>query len=257
MMKILALSLFAVVFAAGGVFAQEDLGPATGAVANLEAGFPTRILDTTVTPAGEIELGIAGGYLTNGTTIETLLLQVNYGLIQNVQLSANVPLVLGQGLVAGNGDVNVDVLWAFLAEEDGGALPALGIIGGVKFPSGEGYTGWDGKVVLVATKTLGEVRAHLNAGYTTLGSNTPGVRADTDEFALGLDYPVLDNLVLIGDVVSAEGPVKGMDRLEFIEVGGRYALTEVDTLSAGVSVSIGNGNATPDFTATVGYQRAL
>lgn len=256
MKKILALSLFVVVFAAGGVFAQEDLGPATGAVANLEAGFPTQIVDTTVTPAGEIELGVAGGYVTNGITFETVRLQANYGLTEGVQLSADMPLVIGQGLVPGNGDINVDVLWAFLAEE--GSIPSLGVIGGVKFPSGEGYTGWDGKVVLVATKTLGEARAHLNAGYTTLGSNGAApVRADTDAIALGLDYPILDNLVLIGDIVSAEHPVKGADRLEFIEVGGRYALTEVDTLSAGISIGIGNGNATPDFAATVGYQRAL
>ncbi|MHC4715260.1 MAG: hypothetical protein ACYTAN_18650 [Planctomycetota bacterium] len=83
------------------------------------------------------------------------------------------------------------------------------------------------------------------------------IRNDTDFIAIGMDYPLLDNLVLIVDAYSEEARFEGGDRLEAVEGGVRWALSDIDTLSIGVSAGIGNGNITPAFTAAVGYQRAL
>lgn len=255
MRKVLLVGLLGVVFAAGPVFAQEALGPASGNVANLEAGFPTAIIDTTTTAPSDFEAGLALTYQTNGQVLHLALLQVNYGLMDGLQLSAAMPAVLGEGMVRGNGDITLAALWAFLAEE--GNMPSMAVGVGLKVPTGEGFTGWDGTIIAAVTKTFGQARVHLNAGYTTIGDDAAGVRNDVDFLMLGMDYPLLDKLVLVVDAYSAECPVFGGDRLEALEVGVRAELTEVDTLSAGVSVGIGNGNVTPEFTATVGYQRAL
>ena len=264
MKKVLLASMLGVVLAAVPAFAQETLGPAGGNVGNLEGaftaalpalGFPVALIDTTTTAPSVFEVGMAATYVTNGGCVYFGLLQANYGLMDGLQLSANMPLVVGEGLVTGNGDLNLDVLWACLAEQ--GNMPSVGIGGGVRLPTGEGFTGYDGRIVGAMTKTLGQARLHFNAGYTTIGNRSLGVRNDADVFALGMDYPILDNLVLVGELISQEAPVEGADRWEFVEGGVRAALTDTDTLSAGVAVGIGNGNATPDFMATVGYQKAM
>ncbi len=242
-------------FAAVPAFGQEALGPAEGSVANLEAGFPTAIIDTTPTPTTAWEMGVAAGYVTNGAVYETAKIQVNYGIMEAVQVSAAWNAVLGEGLVAGNGDTTLSMLWAALGED--GNMPSMGLMLAGRLPTGDGFTGYDGTIAGAATKTVGEARFHLNVGYTTIGNNQTANRADADFVAIGMDYPILDDMVLVVDAYSAEAPVMGADRLEAIEAGIRTALSDIDTLSVGVSTRIGNGNATPEFTATVGYQRAL
>ena len=242
---------------AAPVFAQEAaMAPSTGGnIANLEAGFPAAIIDTNVTETGVIELGVAGAYVTNGAVYETGLVQVNYGVMPNVQASAKWPMILGEGLVAGNGDTVVAVT-AGLLEEDAD-MPALGLEVAGKAPTGRGFTGYDGTVTGVLTKTFGDMRLHVNAGYTTIGNNVTANRADADSFKVGIDFPLIDNVVMIVDAFSDEAPVKGADRIEAVEAGIRCALTDVDILSVGVGAGVGNGNATPAFVAVVGYQRAL
>jgi len=253
-----AALLFA--FVVAPVFAQGagepvDLGPVGGGIGNLEPGFPTAIADTSTTPETAWEVGVAGSYITNGTVFEEALLQVNYGILENLQLRGTWAWVIGEGRVAGNGDTDVGLLWAFLAEDD--MMPSMGIEISGKAPTGDGFTGYNGTAIGVLTKTFGEARVHLNAGYTTIGDDRPGIRNDADYFAIGMDYPLLDNLVLVADGFSLEAPVEGGDRIEMVEAGVRAAVTDVDIISFGVATSVGNGNITPDFTATLGYQRAL
>lgn len=259
MKKFLGAALL-LAFAVAPVFGQGagepiDLGPVTGGIGNLEPGFPASIADTTTTPETTWEAGLAGGYVTNGGTYEAALVQVNYGILENLQVRGTWGWLLGEGTVVGNGDTTIGLLWAFLAEED--AMPSMGIEIAGRAPTGDGFTGYNGTATGVLTKTVGETRVHFNAAYTTIGASNPGVRNDSDYFAVGMDYPLLDNLVLIVDAFSAEATFEGNDREEMVEAGVRAALSDVDILSFGVAVGIGNGNATPDFVAVVGYQRAL
>lgn len=255
MKRLLLAAFVGVVLAAAPACGQEALGPATGNVADLAGGFPTLLEDTTTAPLGSITVGIAGGYLTNGTSIETALIEVNYGLLENLELSADWLWVVGSGRIAGNGDTYLSALWAPIAED--GYMPSMGLSAGARLPSGDGFTGYDGTIVGVVTKTIGQVRVHLNAAYTTIGNSLPGIKSDADAFALGMDCPIVDGLVLVADVFSLESPLQGGDRVQGVEAGVRAALTEKDTLSVGVSVGDGAGNVTPKFTAAVGYQRAL
>ena len=136
-------------------------------------------------------------------------------------------------------------------------VPALGIELSGRFPTGYGFTGYDGTLNGVASKTFGEIRAHVNAAYTTIGNNDTADRAHTDSFKIGADYMVVDNTCLIVDAFSNLAPARGLDRVQGAEVGVRTALTDVDILGVGIGFGLGNGNLTPDFTATVSYQREL
>ncbi|MCD6404894.1 MAG: hypothetical protein J7M19_03620 [Planctomycetes bacterium] len=256
MRKVFLVALVGVMFSAAPVFAQEgDLGPVGGNLGNLTPGFATSLADTTTVEVGQVELGLAGGYWTNGTVFETGAVQLTYGLVDNVELIGKWGWVLGESKVDGNGDTVVGINAKLVEENDN--MPSMAVEVSGRCPTGDGFTGYDGTVLGVASKTYGDLRVHVNAGYTTIGDSTSGMRSDTDYFAAGIDYPLLDNVVLVVDGVSAESAYEGEDRLQSAEAGIRTSLTDVDTLSVGVSVSVGNGNATPDFTATVGYQRAL
>jgi hypothetical protein len=254
-MRLLALAIL--VFAAAGVVAQEEpmAKPMASPAADLSAGLPTQIIDTVTLPVNKTEVGAALGYVTDGGTYETGLIQVAYGILADLQGTAKLPLILGQGHVTGNFDSTLALLWAPVKEEE--TIPALGLELSGKFPTGYGFTGYDGTLNGIATKTFGEIRAHINAAYTTLGNNQTANKAHTDSFKIGADYMVVDNTCLIVDAFSNLAPVSGVDRVQGAEVGVRTALTDVDVLGVGIGFGLGNGNATPDFTATVSYQRAL
>lgn len=249
MKKILALVV--VVLASACVFAQEPMKSGPSAAMDLSSGIPTAIADTVVLPVNAFEVALAGGYVTDGIVYETGLIALTYGVLEDVQITAKWPMIFGEGKVTGNGDTTIAALWAPWKVED----VSMGIELAGRTPTGEGFTGYDGTITGIATMPIGEVRAHVNAGYTTIGNNQTADRAHTDSFKLGMDYMAMDDVCVILDVFSNMAPVRGADRLEMVEAGVRYAMTEVDIISAGVAVSIGNGNATPDFVGTLGYQR--
>ena len=248
------LLVLAVVLASSVVFAQEA-APLSSAAKDLSAGFGTSVIDTLTLPAGKLELGAAAGYVTNSEVFETGLISVTYGIIDGLQANANWPLVLGEGHLDGNGDTNLGLLWE--AVKDDGSTPALGLQLSGRIPTGYGFTGYNGTLTGVITKSFGEFRLLGNAGVTTIGKNGDDGRNHTDSFKIGADYMVLDNIDVIVDLSSDMASVQGADRIEALEIGMRYAMTDVDVLSAGIAVGIGNGNATPDFMGTVGYQRCF
>ena len=257
-MKVRLFLAVAVLAIAAPVFAQETAVPeptTVSNVANLEQGFPAQVVDTMPTETGRWELGVTGGYVTNGEAYETALLQANYGLVENVQMYAKWPLIVGEGRVVGNGDTSLEVLGKFVEEQDMIPSMAVELIG--RTPTGEGFTGYDGTIRGIASKSFGDLRAHVNAAYTTIGNNETASRNDADAFTIGVDYPLTDTVVLIVDAFSNESFVEGNDRVEMVEVGVRAAITDVDTVSFGVGTGVGNGNATPDFQAVLGYQRLI
>ncbi len=255
MKKLIGLALLLAFVAAPAVAQPVGLGPVTEPVGNLEPGFPTAIADTTTTPATAVEFGVAGSYRTNGGTWEEALIQVNYGILDELQLRGTWNVIIGEGRVDGNFDTVAGLLWVPVLEED--MIPSMGIEISGRAPTGLGYTGYDASALGILTKTFGEARVHLNAGYTTIGDRRSGIRNDADFYALGMDYVIQDDLILVANASTEEARWKGVKRIHMIEAGVRSALTDVDILSFGVGAGLGPGKATPAFTATVGYQRAM
>jgi hypothetical protein len=234
---------------------------------NLEAGFPTSLIDNTTVPTGRavfgMNLGADSGDVMPDQIMATTLLEVQYGVAPDVQLTAKWPLVLTEGAADGNFDTTVALLWAPVKEQDN--VPALGAEVALRAPTGVGKSGWDGSITGIASKKFGEIGTFLNATYTTVGNNDDffGVnipRANhTDSFKIGADYMVVDNVCVVADYVNQQSwiGVPGVDRVQLVEVGARIAVTDVDMVSIGTAFGVGNGNATPEIIGTVGYQRLL
>jgi len=289
------LAAVCVLFFMGVALAADEpmIPQAASDAGNLEAGFPTSIIDNTTVPQGRLVVGINAGIdagspypnvQDDGTpafswkrTILTSMWEVQYGIMPDAQITAKWPLIVGKGVVSGNFDTTLALLWAPVKEDD--TMPALGVEVAVRVPTGYGKSGWDASVTGVASKKLGEVGTFLNATYTTIGNNddfnnVPAVsrRNDTNSFKLGADYMVMDNICLVADYVNQQSWLSltaadtdfggapdpfTVDRVQLLEIGARMAVTDVDTVSVGVAVGVGNGNITPDMIGTVGYQRLL
>lgn len=288
MKKILALMV--VVLAATCVFAQEPMKTGSSPAMDISGSFPTSIIDTITLPVNGFEVGVSGTYVTTtagrsgvfypnaiGSVYYPVVGELTYGVIEDLQVTAKWPVIFGEGMRAGNGDTVIAGLWQ--AVKDDGTIPAMALELAAKFPTGKGFTGYDGTITGVISKAFGELRVFANAGYTTIGKDMSendkpffdldgdldhdgdevafGKRAHTDSFKLGAAYMAMDDLCVIVDVASNMSILEGEDRVDSVEVGARYAMTEVDIISAGIGVGVGNGNATPDLTATLGYQREL
>jgi hypothetical protein len=282
------LTLVVLILASSAVFAQEAAvgGPAS----DLSAGFPTSIIDTVTLPISKWEVGVSAGYVTQspapkgvfdpgtlGSAYEPMILEVTYGVTESLQLTAKWPLIIGEADINGNGDTVLGAVWGIVKDE--GAMPAMGIELAAKFPTGSGFTGYDGTITGIVSKAFGSLRVFGNAGYTTIGKDLGpsaksfidldgdldrdgdevafGKRSHTDSYKIGAAYMAMDNVCVIVDVLNNMSVIEGRDRITMVEGGARFAVTEVDTIGAGIGIGLGNGNATPDFTATVSYQRAL
>jgi hypothetical protein len=260
------LALVVLVMAAMPVFAQEAaMAPkTTGGVMDLGAGFPTQIIDTVTTPEGKVELGVNAGYTNaDANHFYSTLLQVNYGIMPNLQSYVSLPLIVGEGEVEhgqafGTLNANFDSNWEMLyrINDETDTMPSFGIEGIAKAPTAAEDTGWNGTGSLVVTKTFGQFRAHLNAGYTTIGNDFGGNHYQ-DSYKLGSDYAVADNMLVIVDAFSNRSLISGDHRTNGVEAGMRYGLSDVDVISFGVGTGFGPSIAVTDLTATIGYQRLL
>jgi len=258
-MRLGLMAVAVVALLAVPAFAQQaqpapKAAPVASDAGNLVQGFPTQIIDTTTTPEGKLQFDVNAGYVS-GEGLQTTLWELSYGVTPDVQISAFWPFIIGEGRVTGNFDTSIEVLGNLYKGDENWPSFGLELIG--RFPTGFGFTGYDGTINGVATKAFGAWRANLNAGYTTIGNNETANRAHTDSYKIGVDYMVEDNVCVIADYFNNMAPVIGAERIQMLEVGARWAATQIDTLSLGVGVGVGNGNATPDFTATLGYQRVL
>jgi len=269
------LAVFVLIMVAAPVFAQEAAMAPKGMsdVRNLEAGFPTQSVDTMTVPQGKFGFGLSMGYLNaKGGGIDDVLgpvvPAVNYGILPNLQLMFTMPLTIGEGKINGGNliygnttySANLDTDWGFMwrINEETEYLPSFGLELSTKAPTGYGATGWNGTALGVASKTFGQLRTFVNAAITTIGKDLGG-QNHVDSYLLGADYPVMDNMDLIVDVFTSQSTFSSLDeqRINVAEVGARYALSDCDTVSAGVGLGFGPGAATPDFTVTVAYERAM
>lgn len=270
--------MLVLVLLAAPVFAQEAaVTPKTsGEVRNLEVGFPTQVVDTMTIPQGKFEFGLSMGYenFKGDAAVNDSFISVNplvaYGIMPNLEVMFSMPLLLTEGTInyntgiMGNTDqgANFDTDWGLLwrINEEGDVLPSFGIGLSVKAPTGYGADGWDGTALGVMTKTIGPVRLNINASITTIGKSNGNIitQDHLDSYGIGVDFPVMDNLVLIVDTFSSEDPqvTSGTARANVVEFGARFALTETDILSGSVGTSYGPG-ISPDLTLVVGYQKLL
>ncbi len=155
----------------------------------------------------------------------------------------------------GVGDLVVGAKWQFIESCPLGARHALA--GSVKFPTadeekclGSGETDYD--LTWIASRLIGErAGVHLNLGYSRLG----GPDDDVLHYGLALDYPLVDTVQWVGEVVTEQELSSGADTVTQYNIGFRwYPIASLTLDIAGGSKLAGDA---PDFTATAGLTWAF
>src|SRR4051812_42860358 len=134
---------------------------------DLTRDLPLRIQDARPTEKGQLQLqGTARWERTDtGEDRTTLQPQLQYGLIDDVQLQLQAPYYVGDADRGGSGDVQLGAQWRFL--KDDGKRPSIALAGQLIFPTGVGSDGLDTELEFDLTKGIGgdddaAHRVHLN-----------------------------------------------------------------------------------------------
>ena len=208
---------------------------------NLDPNRPIGMEDAYAIPRGEI--GLEGGVRFNdrreGRTRVTFQPQIIYGAFNNTQIEIQGDLFTEPHSLVGaakSGDLHLGVLYNFNTETL--MLPALALRLEADFPTGVNSKGVDTQVTGIMTRTFGRLRAHLNLGYTVLGSpqgqERPGVYRAVAAVSYPLGYPTSFRDTLIASVYSRESDLRGQRNHTGIEVGLRHQLTSRIVLDSGI-----------------------
>ena len=106
-----------------------------------------------------------------GRTRVTFQPQIIYGAFENTQIEIQGDLFTDpQSLVGANksGDLHLGVLYNFNTETLN--IPAMAVRVEADLPTGVNSKGVDTQLTGILTRSFGRLRAHLNLGYSLLGS---------------------------------------------------------------------------------------
>ena len=208
---------------------------------NLDPNRPIAMEDAYAIPKGEI--GIEGGVRFDdrreGRTRVTFQPQIIYGAFDNAQIELQGDLITEpHTLIGGNksGDLHAGLLYNFNTETV--KVPALAVRAEVDLPTGLSSRGVDSQITGIMTRSFGRLRAHLNAGYTLLGSpqgqERPGAYRMVAAVSYPLGYPTSFRDTLIANVYTRQSDRRGQRNNTGVEVGLRHQLTSRLVLDGGI-----------------------
>jgi hypothetical protein len=208
---------------------------------NLDPNRPIGMEDAYAIPKGEI--GLEGGVRFNdrreGRTRVTFQPQIIYGAFDNTQIEIQGDLLTEPNTIVGankSGDLHLGVLYNFNTETIN--LPALAVRVEADLPTGVNSKGVDTQVTGILTRSFGRLRAHLNAGYTVLGSprgqERPGAYRAVAAVSYPLGYPTSFRDTLIASVYTRQSDLRGQRNHTGVEIGIRHQLTSRIVLDGGL-----------------------
>jgi Putative MetA-pathway of phenol degradation len=226
---------------------------------NLDPNRPIGMEDAYAIPKGEI--GVEGGVRFNdrreGRTRMTFQPQIIYGAFANTQIEIQGDLMTEPNAVVGankSGDLHLGVLYNFNTETI--QIPALAVRVEADLPTGVNAKGVDTQMTGIMTRSFGRLRAHLNAGYTILGSPQGQERPGTYRVIVAISYPLgyptsfLDTLIV--DVYTRQSDLRGQRNNTGVEVGLRHQLTSRIVLDGGLGTEFYGPNDRAALMGTVG-----
>lgn len=201
----------------------------------------------------------------------TLVLTLNYGLTNNLELGVNAPYItlinsriVESGSISGQGDVQFGVKYRLRSEREGSKLPAFAVVfyveaptGSVKKELGSGLT--DYWLYGIAQKSLTKrTIARVNGGVLFSGNSSTGligirnVRGQVYTGNLSLVRAFSNKLNLGAEVFGAVTSNFILDRGQLTaQLGAQYSLTKKVTLTFGVLG--GKFNASPRAGVHLGF----
>ncbi len=213
----------------------------------------------------KLETGVRSVNLPHGDESYNLDVEVNYGIINNLDIGVEVPCVFWRPDSGDDSDTIGDMIvksrLLFLKGREGNPI-SLTIQPFFKVPSPENddvvlqsglSTGeTDFGFVFIATREMSQLlSAHMNIGYTFI--NRPSWGNDYENvfsFRVAVEYSADDGIDIVGEVSSETNKDPQEPDLFSILLGARYRMMEGVLLDAGFSAGI--SDASPDSTATVG-----
>jgi hypothetical protein len=239
-----------------------SLWPATGFALdhdNLDPNRPIGMEDAYAIPKGEI--GLEGGVGFNdrreGRTRVTFQPQIIYGAFYNTQIEIQGDLFTEPNTLVGankSGDLHLGVLYNFNTETLN--LPALAVRVEANLPTGVNSQGVDTQMTGILTRSFGRLRAHLNAGYTILGSpqgqERPGAYRVVAAVSYPLGYPTSFRDTLIVSVYTRQSDLRGQRNNTGVEIGIRHQLTSRLVVDAGLGTEFAGPADRAALLGTVG-----
>ncbi len=230
--------------------------PAAGsAIHDLQRGLPLEVEDTTTADRGDVQLQLTARYehTDEGDDRLTVEPQVQYGMLENLQVEVSYPVIAGDADRSGSGDFTAAGLYRFLDED--GWRPSIAVRAGVELPTGVGSDGIDTDLRLVLTKTITDAasqdRLHLNVGWDHNAAADSDERRNRFIGVVGYSRKLSDETVFLADLVREQGEQDGRDST-LVEAGLLHQINE--KLSIGAGIGFGLGDDSPDVRLTIGAQ---
>ncbi len=205
-------------------------------------------------PPGEMELKFIYSYEHEADDEEghEFELEFQWGIADNWEFIMFVPFRIGDGRVDGNGDATLGFHTRFWDED--GWIPAFAVRNLFRLPTG--YHGQDYDYTLrgLFTWTLSdEARLHFNPYFDTNNDPEGDERNALCGAAIGFDWLVNDDLMLIADYQYRQSVNKGDDEDHRIELGADWEFAEDRILGFGLDFGIEGDDGCEDYTISVSY----
>lgn len=181
-------------------------------------------------------------------------LEVEWGIAEDHELIFELPFVLGDGRVDGNGDLTVGWHWRLWEEHDG--MPAFAMRNFLRFPTGTDSSGVDYEWRGLITHTLihEQTRAHVNPWVRWVDDEND---EEEDDFqfgaVVGIDHKLRDDLLLIVDYKYSYGEYEESEDSHAAEVGLDWSIADNQKLAFAAEVGLDGDEHGPEFGAKVSY----
>jgi len=235
----------------GECIAQEKASPE---LANLEPGFPLRVVDAVPLAYGtrQIQAALRYQHPDEGGNEFYLQPRIAAGIAPNLQAAIDIPYINNSD-ENGSGDIGLEALYQF--NKESGHMPSFALMGRLELPTGKGSAGLDTVLKLIATKSFTAEnvleRAHFNLEWKHNSGQDQGEREQIYAAVLGVDIPVAKNTLLVADIFREQQRREGKYTNMF-ELGVRTQLAQNMLLSVGGG--IGLWAESPDWRLTLGFQ---
>lgn len=194
-----------------------------------------------------------------GHKLHAFIPESEYGVLRNAQIGVKLPVAeLDEGSSTTWGLSGARVFALYNLNTEGPVLPALSVRSDVVFPVGSrGGDATRGSVKVLATRSFGSSRLHVNAEYG-LGDGQSALVEGTDRwwYGVAVDRTLFRRSTLVVGEVYALREADGTPVEVNASVGVRYQWTPTIVLDLGVARGLRN-DLGPDFELTFGLSRAF
>jgi len=178
--------------------------------------------------------------------------EFEWGIAENWEFIFEVPFIVGNGEVEGNGDATLG-LHTRLWNEDGW-IPAFAVRNMFRIPTGYHGQDWDYTLRGLFTWTLNDAwRLHFNPYLATNNDADDGDRNFLYGGAIGFDWRYSDDLILIADYQYRRSMEKEDDENHVIELGADWEFADDQMLGFGLTFGVEGDDGCEDFGISLSY----